>query len=100
MAAPHALQVGTPKNIFVEIQDCTLGTNADVEISVLNYPARSKQLGRTVVALNGSNSCQAFGQILVTPTQSHTNLWHYTKMLLGTKMNSFSRPKVVFITLI
>lgn len=65
MAAPHALRVGTPENIFVEIQDCTLETNIGVEIIVMNHPTKSRQLASTAVALNRSSSWQAFGQILV-----------------------------------
>lgn len=69
MAAPNVLQVGTPENIFVEIQDCTLETNVGVDIIVMNHPTKSKQLASTAVALNKSNSWQAFGQILVMCTQ-------------------------------
>lgn len=69
MAAPHVLQVGTPENIFVEIQDCTLETNIDVEIIVMNHPTTIRKLASTAVALNKSISWQAFGQILVMWTQ-------------------------------
>lgn len=69
MAAPHVLRVGTPENIFVEIQDCTLETNVNVEIIVMNHPTTTSQLASTAVALNKSNSWQTFGQILVMWTQ-------------------------------
>lgn len=69
MAAPHVLRVGTPENIFVEIQDCTLETNTVVKIIVMNHPTKIRQLASTAVALNKSNSWQAFGQISVMWTQ-------------------------------
>lgn len=69
MAAPHVLRVGIPENIFVEIQDCTLETNIDVEIIVMNHPTTIRKLASTAVALNKSNSWQTFGQILVMWTQ-------------------------------
>lgn len=74
MVAPSVLRVQTIENIFVEIQDCAVGTNINVQISAMNHPAKNKQLGMDTVALNGSNSCQAFGKILVMWKSRHAGL--------------------------
>lgn len=60
------IRAGMPENIFVEVQDFSLNMNVPVEIIVMNHPTKSKRLASTFVTLNGSNSHQGFGEVLVT----------------------------------
>ncbi|XP_042282154.1 complement C3-like [Thunnus maccoyii] len=64
MAAPNLLRVGTAENIFVECQYCT-GGDIRVEIKVMNHPTKTELLATTSVTLNGANSFQSFGQIMI-----------------------------------
>lgn len=63
MSAPNLLRVGTAENIFVEIQDCKLQENINVQINVLSHPTKIKRLASTSVTLTKQNGFQEFGQI-------------------------------------
>ncbi|KAM9314813.1 complement C3-like [Pholidichthys leucotaenia] len=79
MTAPNLLRVGTRENIFVECQDCSDENDFTVEISVMNYPARSKRLTSTSVNLTSVNKFQDFGQIKI-PTEEFSrdsDMKHY-----------------------
>ncbi|KAK2919240.1 hypothetical protein Q8A73_003611 [Channa argus] len=55
MSAPNLLRVGTAEKIFVEIQDCVQNSNINVDIRVLNHPAKSKTMASTSVTLTREN---------------------------------------------
>ncbi|XP_041789937.1 complement C3-like [Chelmon rostratus] len=65
MSAPNLLRVGTPENIFVEIQDCVHEGNINVDISVMNHPTKTKRLASASVSLTKANDFQGFGQITI-----------------------------------
>lgn len=65
MSAPNVLRIETQENVFVECQDCTGHNDIRVEITVMNYPTKSKLLASASVTLNGTNNFQDFGQIKV-----------------------------------
>uniref|UniRef100_UPI0037E797A1 complement C3-like n=1 Tax=Semicossyphus pulcher TaxID=241346 RepID=UPI0037E797A1 len=65
MSAPNLLRVGTAENIFVEIQDCKLEQNINVEIIVMSHPTKTKRLTSTTVTLTKTANFQAFGRITI-----------------------------------
>uniref|UniRef100_A0A3B4ZCZ6 Complement C3-like n=1 Tax=Stegastes partitus TaxID=144197 RepID=A0A3B4ZCZ6_9TELE len=65
MSAPNLLRVGSPENIFVEIQDYTLENEVNVEIVVMNHPTKTRRLKSTSVTLNKENKFQAFGKLTI-----------------------------------
>ncbi|XP_056225995.1 LOW QUALITY PROTEIN: complement C3-like [Seriola aureovittata] len=64
MSAPNLLRVGTAENIFVECQDCT-GGDINVDISVMNFPTKTKMLASIHVTLTSADRFQGFGQITI-----------------------------------
>lgn len=65
MSAPNLLRVGTAEKVFVEIQDCLLEENVNVQIKVLNHPTKTTILTSTSVTLTKENKFQELGQIMV-----------------------------------
>ncbi|XP_029003662.1 complement C3-like isoform X2 [Betta splendens] len=67
MSAPNLLRVGTTENVFVEVQDCAAENDINVEITVMNFPTKSKTLNSTTVTLTKAKDFQAFAQIMIPP---------------------------------
>lgn len=65
MSAPNVLRAGRTENIFVECQDCSGDNDLIVEISVMQFPTKARDLASTSVSLNRTNKFQAFGKIKV-----------------------------------
>ncbi|KAM9769651.1 complement C3-like [Menidia menidia] len=65
MSAPNLLRVGTWENIFVEIQDCTLQGNIDVQIFVKNHPSKSKIITSTTATLTKANKYQFLARVKI-----------------------------------
>ncbi|XP_075320390.1 complement C3-like [Odontesthes bonariensis] len=72
MSAPNLLRVGTAENIFVEIQDCEREDDKKVQISVMNFPPKTKQLATTYVTLTKAKNYQDFGRITI-PAEAFSN---------------------------
>ncbi|XP_077380302.1 complement C3-like [Festucalex cinctus] len=73
MSSPNLLRIGTAENIFVECQDCT-GDDIKVDINVLKYPRRNKNLGLGAsVTLTSANNFQGFGQIMIPAREFSTD---------------------------
>ncbi|XP_061576834.1 complement C3-like isoform X3 [Cololabis saira] len=65
MSAPNLLRVGAAENIFVEIQDCVRQDDINVQISLMNFPTKSKMLASTFVTLTRANNYQEFARITI-----------------------------------
>ncbi|XP_069570698.1 complement C3-like [Brachyistius frenatus] len=72
MSAPNILRVGTAENIFVEIQDCAV-QSVHVEITVKNFPTKTRRLAFTTVTLTNKNNYQAFGNITIPADDFNKN---------------------------
>ncbi|XP_030636322.1 complement C3-like [Chanos chanos] len=62
MSAPNILRIGTTERVFVEAQDYS-GKNFDVQIRVLSFPRKDRELFRTTVTLSAANNFQVLKDI-------------------------------------
>ncbi|XP_075896440.1 complement C3-like [Nelusetta ayraudi] len=67
MSAPNLMRIGTPENIFVELQDYTGGGDVQVVIRVKSHPIPTREFASATVTLNSSNHFQAMGSVTVPP---------------------------------
>lgn len=65
MSAPNLMRIGTPENIFVELQDYTGGGDVQVAIRVKSHPIPTREFASATVTLNSNNHFQAMGSVTV-----------------------------------
>lgn len=68
MLAPQILQVGTPQNVFVEIQDYKQEESVNVQVVAMNFPLQDTDLGKVDVKLTPENEFKALAPLNVSPS--------------------------------